>query len=144
MLRINKVSDICEMEIRILGCSTAKVPLNASLDPKSSRKGFPNALVICNAAPSNIEKTKKMAICFLRNKTKASSPRVVNQEAVLLTPAGLQAGMVKQYKLSTMDAAPLTRNCIGVCVQLNKSTSHMAQINPTVPHTGLVENLLQC
>src|SRR6185503_11513725 len=72
MVRMKRVSDICEMDNKMFGFFTAKE--SGYFEVKSARNCPPNAFVICSAAPRNMEKIKKIAILVFLNNTKASSP----------------------------------------------------------------------
>ena len=65
--RMKRVSDICESEIRILLCFTAKLSAYSGTFAKSPKNGLPNMFVICNAAPKNIANKKNFAIIEVLN-----------------------------------------------------------------------------
>src|SRR6478609_2634831 len=106
IVRMNAVSEICDIDISRLGCFT---PNESGYEvPKSSRNGPPNALVICKAAPSNIANTKKIIIFLLLNNTKASSP---NAASILLFTSTLTGGhleIVNEYTPKMNPAPALT------------------------------------
>ena len=79
MARINSVSDICEMDSRITECLTPKESANSGILAKLPKNASPYVFVICKAAPSNIEKKKKIAIFFLLNRLRASRPKEDNR-----------------------------------------------------------------
>ena len=56
---MQRVSEICEREIKILACFTPKVSAYSAILPKLLIKGLAKPLVICNDTPSNMEKRKK-------------------------------------------------------------------------------------
>ena len=62
MSRIHRVSESCDREMSILVCSTANVPAYSSMAPKPLMKVLAYPFDTCNAAPSNIEKMKNIAI----------------------------------------------------------------------------------
>ena len=76
--RMQSVSEICESEIRIVECSTPKVPRYLApwmpVSPKLLMYPSAKALVICNDMPSSMEKMKKMAILRCLKRAKARSP----------------------------------------------------------------------
>ncbi|MNT59662.1 hypothetical protein D3C72_1971930 [compost metagenome] len=74
MVRMNRVSEICEIDIITDACSTIKLPENSGLLSKLCRKVFPNMLVICSSAPSSMEKIKKIAMRLFLNSANASRP----------------------------------------------------------------------
>ena len=76
MVRINSVSEICEIDISTEACSTIKLPANSGSLSKLCRKVLPNMLVICSSAPSIIEKIKKIAMRLFLNSAKALSPSI--------------------------------------------------------------------
>ena len=109
MSRIQRVSDICESEIKILACFTPKVSAYSAMLPKLLIKGLAKPLVICNDTPSNMEKRKKRAILRCLNRLKAFSPNASER----LFPFSLftgQAGKVKAYPLNRMPMTAQERN----------------------------------
>jgi len=92
IVRIKRVSEICEMESNKMGCFTPNVP--GCVVAKLSRNDPPKALVICYAAPKNIANTKNINIFLCLNNTKASSPNVFRNDFALFDFIGGQAGIV--------------------------------------------------
>ena len=107
MARIKRVSDICEMDSRILGCSTPKECSYCGMDLKLSRKEPPKVLVIWSAAPNSMENRKKMAIFFCLKSTSASSPKAESRVFFWLFVGG-HAGRVKAYIPNSRAAAAPT------------------------------------
>ena len=60
MVKINIVSDICDNEIKILECFTAKELGKSSV--KLLKNSEAHAFDICNTTPKSIENIKKTAI----------------------------------------------------------------------------------
>ena len=79
MVRMNRVSEICEIDMMIDACCTMKLLANIGSLSKLCRKVLPNMLVICSSAPSSIEKMKKIAIRLFLNSANASRPSRVVQ-----------------------------------------------------------------
>ena len=79
MVRMSRVSEICEIDIITEACCTIKLLANSGSLSKLCRKVLPNILVICNSAPSIIEKIKKIAIRLFLNSAKASRPSMAVQ-----------------------------------------------------------------
>ena len=62
MVRMNKVSDIWEIDIMMVEYFTTNESAYSGNRLKSSRKESPYMLVSCSAAPKNMEKIKNRAI----------------------------------------------------------------------------------
>ncbi|VAU68986.1 Uncharacterised protein [Klebsiella pneumoniae] len=133
MVRMNSVSEICEMDIITDACSTIKLPANSGSLSKLCRKVLPNMLVICSSAPSSMEKIKKIAMRLFLNSAKASRPSMVLQ---LWFFCWLDTGMVGSVRVnsasSTESAAPIY-SCIWLSSKPAKLTPHIAMIKPMVP-----------
>ena len=72
--KIQQVSLICEIEISKLACCTPKVSAYSGSALKLVMKGLANPLVIWRDTPSNMEKTKNIAILLFLNSRKARRP----------------------------------------------------------------------
>ena len=66
MASINKVSDICDIDIIIVEYFTTKESEYSGIFSKSERKTSPYILVNCNAPPKNIEKMKNIDAMLIR------------------------------------------------------------------------------
>lgn len=62
--KIQNVSLICDMEIRILACCTPNVSAYSGIPPKEKMKGLANPLVICKQMPRHMEKMKTRPYAF--------------------------------------------------------------------------------
>src|SRR5512133_1622953 len=74
IVRMKRVSDICDIDIMIAGYLTATRSLYAGIFAKSWRNVSPYALVSCNEAPSNMAKMKNRAILVLLKSLNAFKP----------------------------------------------------------------------
>ena len=96
MRRMQRVSEICEMEMRALAFCAPQVSANSGISLKWVMKGLAKPLVIWRDTPSSIEKMKKMAISFFLNNVKALRPKMSTKDGV--SPDALltgQAGNVR-------------------------------------------------
>src|SRR3546814_5420580 len=80
MVRMNSVSEICEIDMMIAGYFTAIASWNAGTLAKSCRKVSPYALVSCSAAPSSIANTKNTAMLRSLNRRNEVSPSTRSEE----------------------------------------------------------------
>lgn len=67
MVRMNRVLEICEIDMMIDVCCIIKLLVNIGFLLKLCRKVLLNMLVICSFVFSSIEKIKKIVICLFLN-----------------------------------------------------------------------------
>ena len=83
-----------------------------------------------------MEKRKNIAIFFCLNSTSASSPKAESHVFFSLRSGG-QGGKVKAYNPSATAEMAATYSCAVLSLNPVRSTTHMAQMKPTVPHTRM-------
>src|SRR5476651_1184680 len=99
MVRINNVSDVCEIANMLNGNFTAHVFWKAVIFLKSLRKSPPYIFVSCNAAPRNMEKAKNIANFGVLNKLNALKPNTSTSDFFsALFNSGRHLGKVNEYK----------------------------------------------
>lgn len=100
MSKIQKVSDICDKEIKITECFTPKVLANSGMELKLLMYESPKPLVICKAAPNNMAKMKKIAILLSLKSVNAFNPSISTIDFDFSLAVVGQLGSVNEYRAS--------------------------------------------